>query len=168
MYYYCFWLHWVFVAALRVSLQLWLTELRCPGACGILVPQPGIKPTSSALEGGFLTTGPPGKSPDQYFNLANVSWFCCSKPKRASPALLCKAKIFSLLCLLLYISEKKRFFFKGQIKQSLSLSLLGMKPSFPFSVPLAGHHLPLRSSPRLQPSATPASLQLSLGPAFPC
>ena len=34
-----------------------------PKACGILVPQPGIKPTSSALEGGFLTTGPPGKSP---------------------------------------------------------------------------------------------------------
>ena len=31
-------------------------------ACGVLVaPQPGIKPTSSALEGGFLTTGPSGK-----------------------------------------------------------------------------------------------------------
>ena len=37
--------------------------LRCPVACGILVPLPGIKPASSALEGGFLTTGPPGKSP---------------------------------------------------------------------------------------------------------
>ena len=31
-------------------------------ACGILVPPPGIGPTSPALEGGFLTTGPPGKS----------------------------------------------------------------------------------------------------------
>ena len=31
-------------------------------ACGILVPRPGIEPASSALEGGFLTTGPPGKS----------------------------------------------------------------------------------------------------------
>ena len=31
-------------------------------ACGILVPQPGIKPTSPALKGRFLTTGPPGKS----------------------------------------------------------------------------------------------------------
>ena len=31
-------------------------------ACGILVPQPGIKPASPALEGRFLTTGPPGKS----------------------------------------------------------------------------------------------------------
>ena len=31
-------------------------------ACGILVPWLGIEPTSPALEGTFLTTGPPGKS----------------------------------------------------------------------------------------------------------
>ena len=31
-------------------------------ACVVLVPQPGIKPTPSALEGEVLTTGPPGKS----------------------------------------------------------------------------------------------------------
>ena len=36
--------------------------LSCPAACGILVPQSGIKPASSALEGRFFTTGPPGKS----------------------------------------------------------------------------------------------------------
>ena len=35
----------------------------CPAACGILVPQPGIELISLALEGGFLTIGPPGKSP---------------------------------------------------------------------------------------------------------
>ena len=29
---------------------------------GILVPRPGIEPKSPALEGRFLTTGPPGKS----------------------------------------------------------------------------------------------------------
>ena len=29
----------------------------------ILVPQPGIKPKSPELQGRFLTTGPPGKSP---------------------------------------------------------------------------------------------------------
>ena len=34
----------------------------CPEAGGILVPQAGIKPTSPALQGGFLTTEPPGKS----------------------------------------------------------------------------------------------------------
>ena len=36
--------------------------LSCPVACGILVPRPGIEPASPALEGGFFTTGPPGKS----------------------------------------------------------------------------------------------------------
>ena len=36
--------------------------LSCPAACGILVPRPGIEPMSPALEGRFLTTGPPGKS----------------------------------------------------------------------------------------------------------
>ena len=34
----------------------------CSKARGILVPQPGIEPTSSALECGFLTTGLPAKS----------------------------------------------------------------------------------------------------------
>ena len=39
------------VAALRLS---------CPMACGILVPRPGVTPTSPALQGEFLTPGPPG------------------------------------------------------------------------------------------------------------
>ena len=36
--------------------------LSCPAACGVLVPEPRIKPMSPILAGGFLTTGPPGKS----------------------------------------------------------------------------------------------------------
>ena len=36
--------------------------LSCPAACGVLVPQPGIKTASPALEVEFLTTGPGGKS----------------------------------------------------------------------------------------------------------
>ena len=36
--------------------------ISCSSACGILVPQPGIKPVSPALQDRFLTTGPPGKS----------------------------------------------------------------------------------------------------------
>ena len=40
-----------------------LCGLICSMACGILVPWPGIEPTFHALEGRFLTTGPPGKSP---------------------------------------------------------------------------------------------------------
>ena len=38
-------------------------------ACGILVPQPGTKPVSPALEGEFLTTGPSGKFPKALFFL---------------------------------------------------------------------------------------------------
>ena len=37
-------------------------HLSCPVACGILAPQLGIEPMSFALEEGFLTTGPHGKS----------------------------------------------------------------------------------------------------------
>ena len=49
--------------SLLVNFSLLVTPgLSCPSACGILVPQPGIEPASSALQGGFLTTGPPGKS----------------------------------------------------------------------------------------------------------
>ena len=36
-----------------------------PEACGILAPQPRIKPGLPALEGEVYTTGPPGKSPDE-------------------------------------------------------------------------------------------------------
>ena len=38
------------------------SRLSCWVASGILVPQPGIKPTSLASQGGFLTTGPTRKS----------------------------------------------------------------------------------------------------------
>ena len=41
----------------------------CSTACGILIPQAGIRPVSLALQGGFLTTGPPGKPPDPLFFL---------------------------------------------------------------------------------------------------
>ena len=37
--------------------------LNCPPSCGIFVPQPGVKPAAPALQGRFLTSGPPGKLP---------------------------------------------------------------------------------------------------------
>ena len=37
-----------------------------PKTCGILAPQPGIKPTPPALQGKVLTTGPPEKSLQNY------------------------------------------------------------------------------------------------------
>ena len=51
------------------TLQLWhkrsvveVHGLSCSVACGILVPHPEVKPISPALQGGFLTTAPPGTS----------------------------------------------------------------------------------------------------------
>ena len=48
-------------------------------ARGILVPQPGIEPASPpALQGGFLTTGPPRKSSvlPFWWNPYHVCWHC--------------------------------------------------------------------------------------------
>ena len=71
--------HGLFIAAhgLLSSCVAWAPErvgsvvarhgLSCPVACGILVPRPGIEPAFPALEDGFLTTGPPGKSLDCSF-----------------------------------------------------------------------------------------------------
>ena len=50
-------------------------ELSRPEACGILVPQPGIEPASLALEGQFLTYGPPGKSQKSFIYLPFI-YFC--------------------------------------------------------------------------------------------
>ena len=55
-----FWLCRVLVVACGLS---------CSVACGILVPWLGIEPASPALKGGFLTTGPPGKSLNIFFNI---------------------------------------------------------------------------------------------------
>ena len=65
-YFFFFWLLWVFVVACGGSSLGEMHGLRCPVACKILVPQPGIEPAYPALKGGFLTTGLPGK-PLSYF-----------------------------------------------------------------------------------------------------
>ena len=46
-------------------------------ACGILVPQPRIKPSSPLLHGGFLTPGPPEKS--------LFCFFVCAHPTNTLP-----------------------------------------------------------------------------------
>ena len=53
------WLHWVLVAH---GIYMVTHGFSCPAAYGILVFQPGIEPESPALQGGFLTTQPPGMS----------------------------------------------------------------------------------------------------------
>ena len=45
----------------------------CPMACGILVPRPGIEATAPALEGGFLTTGPPAEFLQVLFEICKLT-----------------------------------------------------------------------------------------------
>ena len=59
-------IYYLLLAVLGLSCGMLCTVrlgLSCPVAYDILVPWPGMKPRSSALEGRFLTTGSPGKSP---------------------------------------------------------------------------------------------------------
>ena len=77
------WLYWVLVATSGSSLQcieslVMAHELGCFAAFRILVPWPGIKPVSSALQSEFQTTGPPGKSQSLVFltiAIPSVSWY---------------------------------------------------------------------------------------------
>ena len=46
----------------RVDSVVAACTLSCPTACAILVPCPGLEPAPPALQGRFLTIGPPGKS----------------------------------------------------------------------------------------------------------
>ena len=54
--------YWIFYSTFSVLCFGFFLFLFGHKACGILVPQPGIKPATPALEGKVLTTGPPGKS----------------------------------------------------------------------------------------------------------
>ena len=61
------WLHGITVVACRILVAAHgLLSVVCAPSCsmarGTLAPQPGLEPKSSALQGGLLTTGPPGKS----------------------------------------------------------------------------------------------------------
>ena len=68
--------------------------LSCPVACGILIPPPGIKPESPALEGGFSTTGPQGspqllfktRKQSQVQRLAPADTVSLSRPGPSGPA----------------------------------------------------------------------------------
>lgn len=47
-------------------------RLSCSTTCGIVVPGPGIEPSSHTLKGRFLTTGPAGKALCTYV----IEWQC--------------------------------------------------------------------------------------------
>ena len=84
-FYLLIWLWQFLVAACRIfCCGTWTLEqadsvvvvggLCCSAAYGMLVPWPGIKPTSPALQGGFLTTGPPGRSLGTYFEYPSMEF----------------------------------------------------------------------------------------------
>ena len=51
----------VFIAFVTILFLFYVWFFGCE-ACGILAPQPGLKPAPPALEDEVLTTGPPGRS----------------------------------------------------------------------------------------------------------
>ena len=66
-----------------------LDELSYPTAYGILILQPGIEPTSPALEGGFLTTRLSGKSlshPPLFISLTCTQRRCHMTTHKPVPA----------------------------------------------------------------------------------
>ena len=70
----------VVVCSARAYCSVWASlvvalRLGCISVYGILVPKPGIEPESPALEGGFLTTGPLGRSPKNMFISLFISCF---------------------------------------------------------------------------------------------
>ena len=83
IYVFSFFIKSLYLSALGLScgmqdLWLWCADslisahrLRSSAACGIIVPQPWFEPLSPALQGRFLTTGPPGKS--LYFHSCSLS-----------------------------------------------------------------------------------------------
>ena len=52
----------VFIEFVALLFLFYVVLFFCWEACGILTPQPGIKPIPPALEGKVLATEPPGKS----------------------------------------------------------------------------------------------------------
>ena len=48
----------------NIAYVLWVFFFFSHEVCRILAPQPGIEPSTPALEGEVLSTGPPGKSLD--------------------------------------------------------------------------------------------------------
>ena len=66
------------------------SRFSCSKACGILVPRPGIKTMSPALQGGVLSTGPPRKSlsVDSFPLLSTTVLLSECYPLSSSPFLL--------------------------------------------------------------------------------
>lgn len=56
-------------------------SLSCPAACGMLLPQPGIRPASAELEGRFLTSEQSGKSHNIVMHFSTIYLYYVYVPK---------------------------------------------------------------------------------------
>ena len=65
-------------------------------ACGISAPQPGIEPSPPALEGGVVTTGPPGKSLER-LDLFFINFYWSIVALHCCVSLYCTAKWISCM-----------------------------------------------------------------------
>ena len=105
-------------------------RLSCSMACGILVLQLGIEPMSPALAGGFLTTGPPGKTSKIIFVILVLS---C----------IASEVWFGSFCLLIYKAPlKANFSFPFQMDKNSECAKPDATNSF--------LHPPLRMAVKLQ------------------
>ena len=86
---------WHAVSGMQGLQYLWLS---CSVACVILAAQPGIEPSSPALQGEFIATGPPEKSLFTSF-MMDISW--------ANVSLQPTHKIALPVCLAAAISNKE-------------------------------------------------------------
>lgn len=87
----CLWSLFLAVVGLLCGAQASLDavhRLSCHPVCGILVPGPGTKPASPALEDGILTPRLPGKSPSWASLDSDQCVWAMMSPHCATAALL--------------------------------------------------------------------------------
>ena len=76
----------------RLRLLFFLTSRPLCIEWGILAPRPGIEPSSPALEGEVLTTGPPGKCQHVCALDSHLTPRACTKAKEGVPMVALKKK----------------------------------------------------------------------------
>ena len=82
-------IYFLLIKKIYLYISFWLCQVlivvhqlnSCPAARGISDPQPDIKPMFPALQGRFLTTGPPENILEYIFNILeyifNLHFFYC-------------------------------------------------------------------------------------------
>ena len=113
-----------------------------PAACGILVSPSGIEPASPALEGGFLTIGPLGKSWPYSSDTSQPPYLC---PFTFSCVFISSDSVFS--CTDFFFSHlgkpldhplMEAVYSRGKVQECCSKEL-SFNPGSPFCILQKGH-----------------------------